>query len=94
MASYSITIHLLSQNNFFYSLHAGCFCTLYCHLLIFYKNFQRILPGIPLVRVLNRLDPDQARHVVGPNLGPKCVLMLSAEDTRVQKTSDRVHMFR
>ena len=29
----------------------------------------------------NSLDPDQARHFVGPNLGPNCSQMLSAEDT-------------
>ena len=28
----------------------------------------------------NSLDPDQARHFVGPNLGPNCLQRLSADD--------------
>ena len=28
----------------------------------------------------NSLDPDQARHFVGPDLGPNCSQMLSADD--------------
>ena len=31
-------------------------------------------------RVSNRLDPDQAQHSVGPDLGPICLQILSAED--------------
>ena len=33
----------------------------------------------------NCLDPDQARHLVGPDLGPKCLEKLSADDTSRQK---------
>ena len=29
----------------------------------------------------NSLDPDQARHFVGPDLGPNCLQKLSADDT-------------
>ena len=29
----------------------------------------------------NRLDPDHARHFVGPDLGPNCFQRLSADDT-------------
>ena len=32
------------------------------------------------IRVSNSLDPDQARHFVGPDLGPKCLQMLSANN--------------
>ena len=32
------------------------------------------------IRVSNSLDPDQARHFVGPDLGPKCLQRLSADD--------------
>ena len=31
------------------------------------------------IRVSNSLDPDQARHFVGPDLGPNCLQKLSAE---------------
>ena len=32
----------------------------------------------------NRLDPDQARHLVGPDLGPNCLQSLSADDSSRQ----------
>ena len=31
---------------------------------------------------LNSLDQDQARHFVGPDLGPNCLQKLSADNTR------------
>ena len=34
------------------------------------------------IRVLNSLDPDQARQNVGPDLGPNCLQSLSADGTR------------
>ena len=36
-------------------------------------------------RVSNRLDQDQARRFVGPDLGPNCLQRLSADDTTVGK---------
>ena len=33
----------------------------------------------------NSLDPDQARRVVGPDLGPNCLPRLSAEDIGRQR---------
>ena len=33
----------------------------------------------------NSLDPDQARHFVGPDLGPNCLQRLSADDTGIQE---------
>ena len=36
----------------------------------------------------NSLDPDQARHFVGPELGPNYLQMLSAD-----KTSKRVNVY-
>ena len=32
----------------------------------------------------NNFDPDQARHFVGPDLGPNCLQRISAEDNRKQ----------
>ena len=32
------------------------------------------------IRVSNSLDPDQARHLVGPDLGPNCLQRLSADN--------------
>ena len=47
----------------------------------FFQNqvLRKILSGIQ--SVLNSLDPDQARQNVGPDLGPKCLQRLSADDT-------------
>ena len=42
------------------------------------STFSKILSGIPPVS--NNLDPDQARHF--PDLGPKCLQKLSADNTR------------
>ena len=33
-------------------------------------------------RVSNSLDPDEAQHFVGPDLGPNCFQKLSADDTK------------
>ena len=33
----------------------------------------------------NSLDPDQARQIVGPDLGPICLQRLSADDTGRQR---------
>ena len=33
----------------------------------------------------NSLDPDQARHFVGPDLDPNCLQRLSADDTSRQR---------
>ena len=53
---------------------------LFWHLLIFFQNdFEKILSGIPSVS--NSLDPGQARHYVGPDLGPNCLQRLSTDDT-------------
>ena len=32
------------------------------------------------ISVSNSLDPDQDRHIVGSDLGPNCLQMLSADD--------------
>ena len=43
------------------------------------KSFRNI------IRVANSLDPDQARHTVGPDLGPSYLQSLSADDTSRQR---------
>ena len=49
------------------NLHA--FLSFLC--VVFFKtNFSKIISGIP---ASNSFDPDQARHFVGPDLGPKCL---------------------
>ena len=48
--------------------------------LTFSKNYFR-----NTIRVSNSLNPDQARHFVGPDLGPNSLQRLSANDTSMQK---------
>ena len=48
--------------------------------IIFFENSLR-----NTIRVSNSLDPDQALHSVGPDLGPNCLQNLSADDTSRQK---------
>ena len=42
------------------------------------------------IRVSNSLDPDQAQHFVGPDLGPNCLQRLSADDTLSWQRVNRV----
>ena len=54
----------------------GNFC---CRLLTFFKiNFLK-KSFRNSIRLSNGLDPDQDRHFVGPDLGPKCLQRLSAD---------------
>ena len=46
---------------------------LLCHSLLFE------LDVFNTIQVSNSLDPDQARHFVGPDLGPNCLQRLSAD---------------
>ena len=50
---------------------------LFCRLLILFKInlFEKSFRNI--IRVSNRLDPDQARHYFGPDLDPNCTQRLS-----------------
>ena len=40
-----------------------------------------------MIRALNGLDPDPARHFVRPDLGPDCLHRLSADDTSMQRVN-------
>ena len=62
-----------------YSLHSRYLSCAYFSNLNFSKSSFRYT-----MRVSNSLDPDKARHVVGPNLGPNCLQKLSADDTSRQ----------
>ena len=39
------------------------------------------------------MDSDQARYFIGPDLGPKCLQRISADNTSKQRVNDR-HGFR
>ena len=55
------------------SFHAGLFCMRFLSTAVF---FQKNLAGI--LTVSKSLDPDQARHFVGPDLGINCLQRFSA----------------
>ena len=58
---------------------------IFCCLLIFFKiNFKKKYFS-NTIRVSNSLDPDQAQHFVGPDLGAKCLQRFSADDTSRQR---------
>ena len=46
----------------------------------FSKNYFR-----NTIRVSNSLDPDQVRHLVGPDLGPNCLQRVKADGTKVNQ---------
>ena len=60
---------------------------LVCHLMIFPKSTFTRKKFRNAIRVSNSLDPDQARHFVGPDLGPNCLQRLSADDTSRQRVN-------
>ena len=54
----------------------------FCSLLIFFQKGSFRNTGS------NSLDPDQARHFVGPDLGPNCLQNLLADSTSRQRVKD------
>ena len=58
--------------------HAFCRLLIFFKINFFEKKFQECHP------IENRLDPDQTRHFVRPDLGPICLQRLSADDTSRQ----------
>ena len=58
-----------------------------CCLLIFFSKstFSKIISDIPSES--NSLGPDQVRHCVGPDLGPNCLQIISADDIKCDQIS-------
>ena len=54
---------------------------------IFFQNYFIKNAFRNIIRVSNSLDPDQAQHFVGSDLGPNCLQRLSAEDIKQVKTA-------
>ena len=54
---------------------------LFCRLQIFFNStfFKNSFRNA--IRLSNNVDPDLARHIVGPYPGPNCLQKLSADDT-------------
>ena len=59
---------------------------------IFFINVsQKLILNRNTIRVSNRLDLDQVRHFVGPDLDPICLLNLSSDDNRRQMTNMKTY---
>ena len=50
----------------------------------FYADFLKFNSFRNTTRVSNTLDSDQARHYVGPDLGPNCLQRLSVDEASRQ----------
>ena len=61
----------------------GNFACFFCRLWIFFFFFKLTYPKKSFrnaIRVSKSLDPDQAQHLVGPDLDPNCLQRSSAGD--------------
>ena len=68
----------------------SCFCF---HLNFFKINFSKNFFQIHYQSISN-LDPDQDRHLVGPDLGPNCLQRFSASQrTKDSARKERVKFF-
>ena len=63
----------------------GKFVCVFCRLLIFSKLLFSEKFFQEYNQSVKQLDPDQVRRSVGPDLGPYCLQMLSADDTSRQR---------
>ena len=59
--------------------NVACFLVICC--FFFSKSTISKNSFSNIINVSNNLDPDQARHYVGPDLVPNCLQRLSADDT-------------
>ena len=64
---------------------------LFRRLLIFYNQHFQKKTFRNTIRVSNSLDPDQARHFVGPDLDPNCLQRLVADGTSKQRIEELRH---
>ena len=74
----SVISNCRDHSGFAYSeiLHAFFSSADFFQNQLFLKNSFRNTMGVS-----NSLDPDQARHLVGPDLGPNCFQRSSADNT-------------
>ena len=76
-------------NNYIFAKKKCILISFWTFYYNFLHTFNIIVPHFTLcmldyfntIRVSNSLDPDQARHNVRPDLGPKCLQRLSVDNT-------------
>ena len=66
----------------------GDFSCFFCRLLKFFKINSFEVPFWNTIRLSNSLDPDQVWQSLRPDLDPKCLQRLSADDTSRQKVDN------
>ena len=76
--SLSLTHCLLGNFSWFFAV-----CWFFSKLTFWKYSFRNIF------RMSNSLDPDQARRIVGPDLGPNCLPRISADDTGRQRVKGK-----
>ena len=77
---------------FFNSLPLGRIFLRFWRMLLFSKSGFSKNSFRNTIRVSNSLDPDQARHFVGPDLVPICLQRLSADNTRSKRQRNELNM--
>ena len=75
-SSMSLHLTLCLLGNFACFLSSAHF---FFKINLFFKKIRNYI-----IKVSKRLDPDQARRHVGPDLGPSCLQRLSADDASRQ----------
>ena len=65
---------------------------LFCRQLIFLKIYFFKSSFRNTIKASKKLDPDQARCFVGPDLGPSYLQMLSADITSRQRAKGEVYL--
>ena len=69
------------------SMPTASFFHIFSRLLIFSKSSFSKTSYRSTIKVSNSVDPDQARHFVGSDLGPNCLQRLSADGTCRQQVN-------
>ena len=92
----SVNLNVISENRIFlkyahilYLILFACRVILhaFCRHLSFPQN-----ENIPWMPLPYRLDADQARRYVGPDLGPNCLQRLSVDDTSMKRVNPKASL--
>ena len=84
LSLFIVNIMKEDHSKVFNTLHAGQFCMLFCRLPFSKSTFSKS-SFKNAIRVSNSLNPNQAQHFVGPDMGPNCLQKLSAVNTSRQR---------
>ena len=82
-------IHICEKVYFDQLLAFQILLLLFFHTLLFAIFYSLDAGFLNTIRVSNSLDIDQARHFVGPDLGPNCLQGLSADNKSGQRVKNK-----